>query len=374
MPGVTAEIESLKREIERSRTELNRMYLELGEAACPWHQAIAYKPSEEIFAKLSEVADEKHEIEAKIDALKTAVSEMSAGDKKIEQTKLSLKELDRRYTVLISSLGAVAIEIDSAGNLPQRLKKCLEPMREYEAKLNDLEAKLKKYEKNGPKFMAALTEKSINSHKKGLDDVFMETGKRIYNTGDFREVPGERAKAILTEMEQIRFAKKNYKNDILDHKSMIDEAQGSLMSLGVYGEENRKLREMQAKRNQIADRLSDMCTEYGRILAEGIPYWMDNQAPDELKKCCNQIIAQTKRIAKSNLNLEHLMMEKDIEIHNMQLSQLSEQMNHLNSQIQAIENQKAELQGRLDAELKAVSDLKMKQNEISNRVSQLEQP
>jgi len=66
------------------------------------------------------------------------------------------------------------------------------------------------------------------------------------------------------------------------------------------------------------------------------------------------------------------MMEKDIEIHNLKLSQLSEQMNHLNSQIQAIENQKAELQQRVDAELKAISDLKMKQSEITYKVTQYE--
>jgi uncharacterized protein involved in exopolysaccharide biosynthesis len=65
-------------------------------------------------------------------------------------------------------------------------------------------------------------------------------------------------------------------------------------------------------------------------------------------------------------------MEHDIEIHNMQLSQLSEQMNHLNSQILAIENQKAELQQKVDAELKSVSDLRMKQNEITKKIAQME--
>ncbi|MBQ5364734.1 MAG: hypothetical protein IIU49_01565, partial [Spirochaetales bacterium] len=130
--------------------------------------------------------------------------------------------------------------------------------------------------------------------------------------------------------------------------------------------------ELQGKQNAIADKLSDLYTEYGRKLSEGIPYWMDNQAPDALKKCCTQIIRQTSRIAQQNLNLDHLMMEKDIGIHNLQLAQLSEQMNHLNSQIQAIENQKAELQQKVDAELKAISDLKMKQSEISSKVTQYE--
>ncbi len=371
MSALASEIDMLKRDIERSRTELSQMYMELGEVACAWHKAINYGPSQEAFEKLSEIAAERDEIEEKIETLKTAVSEMSAGDRQIEQTKISLKELDRRYAVLISSLGAVAIEIDSAGKLPQRLAKCLEPMRDYESRMRDLESKYERYASSGPKLMASVYEKKIEKLKTGLDAVFADTGKRIYNSGNFREVPGQRAKAILDEMEQIRFAKKNYKNDILDHKSMIDEAQGSLMSLGVYGEENRKLREMQSNRNLILDRLSDRYTEYGQILAEGIPYWMDDQAPEELKRCCSAIVRQTSKLAQQNLNLDHLMMEKDVEVHNLQLSRLSEQMNHLNSQIQAIENQKAELQQKVDAELKAISDLRMKQSEITDKASQL---
>ena len=372
MPALASEIDNLKRDMVRSRTELSQMYLELGEVACAWHKAINYAPSQEAYDRLSEVASQKDELETKIETLKTAVSEMSAGDRSIEQTKISMKELDRRYSVLISSLGAVAIEIDSAGKLPQRLSKCLEPMREYESRLRELESRYEKYASSGPKLMASMYEKRIEKFKAGVDSVFAETGKRIYNSGNFREVPGQRAKAILDEMEQIRFAKKNYKNEILDHKSMIDEAQGSLMSLGVYGEENRKLREMQSNLNAIIDKLSDRYTEYGQILAEGIPYWMDDQAPEELKRCCNMIVRQTSKVAQQNLNLDHLMMEKDIDIHNLQLSRLSEQMNHLNSQIQAIENQKAELQQKVDAELKAISDLRLKQSEITDKASQLQ--
>ncbi|MBQ3697236.1 MAG: hypothetical protein II883_04895 [Spirochaetales bacterium] len=372
MPNLNLEIDNQKRDIERSRAELSQMYLELGEVAAAWHDAISYAPSQDAYGRLVNLCAEKNDVDTRIDALKTAVSEMSAGDRRIEQTKISMKELDKRFSVLISSLGAVAIEIDSAGKLPQRLKKCLEPMRDYETRLNDLEQKCQKYRSKGPALLASVLEKKIQKTREEIDSVFAETGKRIYNSGDFREVPGQRAKAILDEMEQIRSARKNYKNDILDHKNMIDEAQGSLVSMGVYGEESRKLRELQGKQNELADRLSDVYTEYGQRLAEGIPYWMDNQAPEELKKCCNQIIRQTSRIAQQNLNLEHLMMEKDIEIHNLKLSQLSEQMNHLNSQIQAIENQKAELQQRVDAELKAISDLKMKQSEITYKVTQYE--
>ncbi|MBO6049239.1 MAG: hypothetical protein J6P33_05625 [Spirochaetales bacterium] len=372
MSAVAAEIETLKREIERSKAELSQMYLELGEVACSWHKAIGYAPSQETFEKLSDVIAERDDIESRIETLKTAMSEMSEGDKGIEQTRITMKELDKRYAVLISSLGAVAIEIDSAGKLPQRLSKCLEPMREYEKKLGDLEIKFKRFSEKGPKIMASLYEGKIAKARGTLDSVFAETGRRIYNSGNFREVPGERAKAILDEMESIRFAKKNYKNEILDHKSMIDEAQGSLMSLGAYGEENRRLREMKSQRSAILDRLSDVYTEYGQILAQGIPMWMDDQAPEELKRCCNAIIRQSAKLAQLNLSLDHMMMEKDIDIHNLQLSRLSEQMNHLNSQIQAIENQKAELQQKVDAELKAISDLRLRQSEITDKASHLQ--
>ena len=372
MPNISADIDNLKKDLERAHTELLQMYQELGEVSFAWHDAIGYEPSQEPYEKLVGLVREKDDVDRRIEALKTAVSEMSAGDRGIEQTKLSMKELDNRFSVLISSLGAVAIEIDSAGKLPQRLKKCLEPMREYERRLEELGAKLDKYRASGPAFMVSVYEKKMDKLRMGLDSVFGETGRRIYNSGDFREVPGQRAKGILDEMDQIRFAKKNYKNDILDHKSMIDEARGSLRSMGAFGEESRKLRELQSTQNQIADKLSDLYTEYGRTLSEGIPYWMDNQAPEELKKCCTQVIRQTGRIAHLNLNLDHLMMEHDIGIHNIQLSQLSDQMNHLNSQIQAIENQKAELQQKVDAELKAVSDLRMKQNEITKKIAQME--
>ena len=368
MANLNLEIDNQKRDIERSRTELSQMYLELGEVAASWHDAINYGPSQEAYTRLVALASEKDEVDHRIEALKTAVSEMSAGDRRIEQTKLSMKELDNRFSVLISSLGAVAIEADSAGKLPQRLKKCLEPMREYESRMADLNAKYERYRTKGPALMAGMLEKKIQKARTEVDAVFGETGRRIYNSGDFREVPGHRAKAILDEMEQIRAARKNYKNDILDHRKMIDEAHGSLVSMGASGEENRKLRELQARANALADKLSDVYTEYGQKLSEGIPYWMDDQAPDELKSCCTRIIRQTERIAMQNLNLDHLVIEKDIGIHNLQLSRFSEQMNHLNSQIQAIENQKAELQQKVDAELKAISELKMKQSGISEKM------
>jgi len=368
MANINLEIDNQKRDIERSRTELSQMYLELGEVAAPWHDAIGYAPSQEAFAKLVALSSEKDEIDRNIDALKTAVSEMSAGDRRIEQTKHSMKELDNRLSVLISSLGAVAIEADSAGKLPQRLRKFLEPMREYEARMADLKEKYEKYRTKGPALMAGLYEMKIQKARGEVDAVFSETGRRIYNSGDFREVPGPRAEAILDEMEQIRAARKNFKNDILDHRNMIDEAHGSLVSMGAYGEENRKLRELQARAKSVADKLSDVYTEYGQRLSEGIPCWMDDQAPDELKGYCGRIIRQTERIAQQNLNLDQLVIEKDIGIHNLQLSRYSEQMNHLNSQIQAIENQKAELQQKVDAELKAISELKMRQSGISENM------
>ena len=228
MPNITADIESLKRDIERAHMELLQMYQELGEVSFAWHDAIGYEPSREPYGKLLELVQEKDDVDRRIEALKTAVSEMSAGGRGIEQTRLSMKELDNRFSVLISSLGAVAIEIDSAGKLPQRLRKCLEPMRDYEHKLDELGAKLDKYRATGPAFMVSVYEKKMEKVRLGLDAVFAETGRRIYNSGDFREVPGQRAKGILDEMDHIKFAKKNYKNEILDHRSMIDEAQGSL--------------------------------------------------------------------------------------------------------------------------------------------------
>lgn len=371
MAGLNTEIEVLKKEMERSKQDLNLMYLELGEVAAKWHQAINYEPSQKAFEELIGVVKEKEDIDSKISAIKTAVSDMSEGDVAIERTKTTMKSLDEQYNMLISSLGAVAVEIYSAGRLPQRLERCLSPMKDYESKLESLNAKLSKYNSDGPRFMSSIYEKKVEKMKANLDDVFVEVGKRIYKSGDFREVPGQRAKAILDEMEDIRLAKDNYKNAILDQKSAMNQAQGSLQSMGAYGEESKALREYKATERQIMARLEEKYTQYGSILASGMEYWMDDQAPEDLMRCCSQIVKQNRKMSQQSFNFDHMRMSKDIEIHNLQMVKLSEQMNHLNSQIQAIENQKSELQQKIDLELKAISELKMKQNEISRQAAEL---
>ena len=363
MSGLTADIEVLKKEMEKSQTELTGMHLELGEVAARWHDAINYAPSQEAFEKLCEIASQKDEIDRKIEALQNAVREMSSGGEQMARTKSSMKDLDIRFETLISMLGAVSVEVEASGRLPQRLSKCLEPMREYERKVKDYENRINKVGTKS-KILNILYSKKLESLKKSLDSVFSQVGHKLYKSGDFRELPGSHAKEILEEMEQIRSMKRNYKNKLLNQKTIVDEAQGSLMNMGAFGEEGRKLKALQAQERQIMTVLEQRFTDYGKILSNGMQYWMDKEAPDELMQCCSKIVNQESNMSKQALVLEHLMMERDIEIHNMKLSQLSEQMNHLNSQMQAIENQKRDVQQKVDAELKAISDLRMKQNKL----------
>ena len=53
MPSVIADIENLKRELERAHSELLQMYQELGETSFAWHDAISYEPSQEPYDKLA---------------------------------------------------------------------------------------------------------------------------------------------------------------------------------------------------------------------------------------------------------------------------------------------------------------------------------
>jgi len=363
MAGLTADIEVLKKEMEKSQNELSSMHLELGEVAARWHDAINYAPSQDAYEKLCEVASQKDEIDGNINALQNAVNEMSSGGEQMARTQSSMKNLDARFETLISMLGAVAVEVEASGRLPQRLLKCLEPMREYERKVKDYESRINKAGSNS-KIISVLYGRKLEKLKRNLDSVFSQVGHRLYKSGNFRELPGSRAKEILDEMESIRFMKRNYKNKLLDQKSIVDEAQDSLMNMGAYGEEGRKLKALQAQERQIMGVLEKRFTDYGKVLSDGMQYWMDKDAPDELMQCCSKIVNQENNMSKQALIMEHLLMERDIEIHNMKLSQLSEQMNHLNSQMQAIENQKRELQQKVDFELKAVSDLRMKQNKL----------
>ena len=363
MSGINSEIEALSKEIEKSQAVLSDLHKQLGSVAAQWHEAINYKPSQSAYEELCTIVNQKDEVDSKINALKSAMDSMSSGGEQMEKTKLSMSNLDSRFEVLISMLGAVAIEIDAAGKLPERLQRYLTPMREYEKKVADLEAKIAKA---GPesRFMGPFYERKLQSLKKSVETVFLQTGKKLYNSGNFREIPGERAGEILAEMEDIRYMKKNFKSTLKDQKTLVDEAQGSLVSMGAYGEEGRRLKALQSEERHIMNNLIEKFTEYGKILAEGMDYWLDKDAPQELLNACMQIDAQERLIAKQKLELEHDVMQQDIEIHEMKLSQLSEQMNHLNSQILAIENQKKELQQKVDAELKAISDLKMKQNNL----------
>lgn len=367
MAGLNTEIEALSKEIEKAQTNLTDLHRQLGNVAAPWHASINYVPSQATYEELCQLVSQKDQVDEKLTALQDALKNMSAGGEQMEKTKISMKNLDARFEVLKAMLGAVAIEVQSAGKLPSRLDRFLSPMREYEKKVSELETKLQKI---GPesRFLRPIYEKKLEALRKSLDSVFAQTGKKLYDSGDFREVPGERAEEILAEMEEIRLMKRNYKTTLKDQASIVDQAQGSLVSMGAYGEEGRKLRALQTQENQIMNKLVEKFTQYGQILADGMEYWYDPDAPQELRECCSQIYNQEAYIDKKKHELSHLMMQQDIEIHEMKLSQLSDQMNHLNSQIMAIENQKAELQQKVDAELKAISDLKMKQNNLLNEI------
>ena len=363
MAGITADIEVLRKEMDKSQAELSGMYLELGEVAAKWHDAIDYAPSQESYERLCDVVAQKDDVDGRIQTLRHAVDEMSSGGEQMARTKSSMKALDERLDTLISMLGAVAVEVEAAGKLPQRLSRCLEPMHDYERKVKECEDRIAKAGSNS-RLVGAIYERKLRRLKKGLDGVFAQTGAKLYKSGDFRELPGDHAKEILDEMEHIRMLKRSCKNTLADQKSVVDGAQDSLMSMGVYGEEGRSLKALQTQERQIMAVLEERFTEYGRVLSDGMQYWLDEDAPDDLMQCCSRIVNQENAISRQGVVMDHLLMERDIEIHNMKLSQLSDQMNHLNGQIQAIENQKRELQQKVDAELKAVSDLRMKQSRL----------
>lgn len=363
MAGLTSEIEVLRKEIEKSQNDLSVLHMELGEVAAKWHDAINYSPCQNQYEKLCEVVSQKDEIDSKINALQTAMDKMSSGGEQMARTKSSMRDLDEKFETLISMLGAVAVEIEASGRLPARLSKCLEPMREYERKVQDCEDHIAKAGSES-RIIGPLYNKKLERLKKSLDSVFYQVGHKLYKSGNFRDLPGDHAKDILSQMEQIRFLKRNYKNTLLDQKSIVDGAQDSLMNMGAYGEESRKLKALQSQEKQIMQVLEQRFTDYGEVLSDGMQFWLDKDAPEELMQCCSRIIEKENSMERQALIMQHLLMERDIEIHNMQLSQLAEQMNHLNTQALAIENQKKELQQKVDAQLKAISELKMKQNKL----------
>lgn len=372
MAGINSEIETLKKEIEKTQQGIETLYLELGEVAAKWHKQIGYEPSNDAFIDLCQIIKEKDDIENQMDALHGAIKEVNYGDQEIAKTQLSMRDLDNHYNILIASFGAVASEVQSDNRFPDNnLYECLEPVRVFKKKLVALETKRASLSEKASQFAVSSIEKKIAKHKATLNEVFFETGKRLLSSGNYKLVPGQRALAIIHEMEEIKNLRHNYHGLIKKSETNITKAQGELKNMGAYGDESKTIRNLEAKDKQLLGQLEIKFAEYGKVLALGMSEWLSPEAPRELRDVCSRINVSNALLMQQNLHIDYLMLDKEIEVHKSQSAALMTQIEHLSNQRLMIDKQIAGVQAKIEEEKAVVAEMRQQQNYLSIRAEQL---
>ncbi len=362
----SAEIDKLRKEAEKSKKALCDLYADLGAVACTYHRAINCTDSNGTYSDICEVAEERDAIAERISQIKGAVSAINEKDKSLQQTSRTINRMDERLNTLISSLGAVATEMYSAGFLPQEFERYMKPYIEYEKRLRDLESKVEadKESKIG-NLVSTLRKKKAEKYRQSLDSVFAECGKRLYNSTALGHIPGVRAEEICKEILEIKEQKKNYRKSLGDTKSDISKTQESLKVMGVLGEEKITLRDLEGRLENVDRELSTLYEDYGRIISPTMDEWLDSSAPEDLKNACNHVLNGMRNIKQQELNIQFLELEQQVELHTSRKEDFDAQVLQLESQKSLIDRQIAELKSKSSIESRAVSDLKQRQVDIS---------
>lgn len=362
MSVTNAEIDKLRKEAEKAEKALCSLYADLGAVACTYHKAINVTDSNGVYSDICDVTDERDSVEERINEIKGAVNALSEKDRHLELTNRSMSRIDERLETLISSLGAVATEMYSAGVLPEEFVRYMKPYIEYEKRLKDLEEKAKEDKGN---LFSSLKKKKVERHRGSLNSVFSECGKRLYNSSALGQLPGERAEEICKEIFEIKEQKKDFRKNIGETRTDISKTQESLKSMGVLGEEKVTLRDLEERLEGIERELDKLYEQYGRIITPTMEEWLDSLAPEDLKKACNHVTNEIKHIKQQNLNIQYLEIEQQVEGHSSHKAEFDAQISQLESQKALIDRQIAELKSKSDIESRAISDLKQQQVDIS---------
>ncbi|MCR4675927.1 MAG: hypothetical protein K5634_01700 [Sphaerochaetaceae bacterium] len=371
MPVSNADIEEVKKEIEKSEKALCGLYTDLGSVACNYHQAINCTQSNGVFADICDVSERRDEIVDRMDEIKGVVNTLTEKDRSLEQTSDSIRKMDERLDTLIDSLGAVATEMYSAGFLPSEFEAYMKPFIEYEKNLKDIEDKLDSSRNSSWRGQGSLPyrilERKLERYRSSINSIFSECGKRLYNSNALGRLPGERATEISSEIFEIKEKRKNYRKKIGDAKTSITRAQESLKGMGVSaaGEEKVTLRDLEERLRGVNQELDGLYEKYGRIISPEMDRWLDDMAPEELKKACRHIKNEQKVIRQQNIKVKYLELEQQIEANTLHKSQFEAQVAQMEKQKALIEKQIVELQSKSEIEQRKIADLRQQQVELN---------
>ena len=366
MAGINSEIDSLRQEIDRTDTSLKALYQDLGKVACTYHRAIAVQESDAVYEKICTLAGRRGDIEENMKNIRMILDRKNATGQDIRSTEESIKELESELKTQLSALGAVAAEVQSAGRLPDDLVQYMEPVRIYNQRLAELEAK------SVSGVFSAIYLRRAARYRETLNTVFYETGLALYEAGRTDDVPGQRAREIAGTLEEIAERRRSFDSLIGEKRNDLSQVEGSLAGIGApNGDISRLMRDYSFQVKEITDELDECFTEYGRIISAGMDSWLDDMAPEELKLACRRLNAGLKRKRRQHLNLNYYDLAKEIEIHGLQAKQLDGQIEALEAQRTALVRQIEELRIRRKQEDRAMAELREKQEEISRNAADI---
>lgn len=366
MVGINSEIDSLRQEIDRTDTSLKALYQDLGKVACTYHRAIAVHESDTVYEKICTLAGRRDDIEDNMKNIRMVLDRKNATGQDIRITEKSIKELDSELKTQLSALGAVAAEVQAAGRLPQDLVQYMEPVRLYNVKLAELEAKA------ASGVFSTIYQRRAAKHRETLDSVFYKAGLALYEADRVSDVPGQRAQSLAGTLEEIAERRRGFDSLIGEKRNDLSQVEGSLAGIGApNGDINRLMRDYSFQVKEITDELDACFTEYGRIISATMDSWLDDMAPEELKLACKRLEAGLKRKHRQHLNLNYYDLAKEIEIHSMQARQLDGQIEVLEAQRTALVRQIEELRIRRKQEDSTMEELREKQEEISRNAADI---
>lgn len=364
MPPIFTDIDSMQKETEQERKALEKLYGKLGRAVLSMPGDFRLPP--DFPADLELVENVRTAQKAFSDAsdrlaeMKNAMNEISEGGTRITRGRVRLKELEIKRQELHSVLGAVSAEIYDSGFFPEEMEFALSPLKEHRAEAQRLEKRLRN---TGSSVVRMLIRHKLSVRSKRLESVYKETGRLISEADGSRLLAGERVESILLELDNIDKMKERQNHEIRRHSEMIDRARTSLGEGGA-GFSSLKLKEAEMECARKKEDAAAKEAEYGRFLAASQNKWLDSSFPAEVVSCCDEIRRQQHSMYLRQLHSRMLSFEKAIDICEGRIAHYKEQIEYLDSQIEALQSQRSEIDSRIASERQNIESCRIQQKAI----------
>lgn len=358
-------MDSLHKETEQEQKELVKLCGKLGREAMASGGG-NFPENPELVTAVSEARAEYDKCSMRLASLKEAVNEITESDNTISKVKVRLKELEAQKVRMLSVLGAVSAEIYDGGFFPDELDFALDPLRAYREREARVDSVLEPSGKNSgsslKRFFYAQKKKKLD---KQLEEVYLEIGKLISQSGECTLLSSPRVEAIFIELGNIDRVRENLNSEINRRSEKINIARTSLEEQGQnVGINNLRLREVELECDRLGDVARQKEEEYGQFLANNMDKWLNEDCSMDILKCCDDIRRQKKRLYLQQLHARLLSFEKAIEICDGRISQYRDRITYLDSQIAGLQSQRADMEAKIATEQQNIESCQIQQKAI----------